>query len=135
MVPAHRVAVITLTNGDGGPLERTAERALELLIPLAPRTRQPPSILTMTAAEMQAYVGFYGQPSRWTAEVAVKDGGLVLKQFGLELPLEKIGDGRFQVQLPRAPEPQEVVIRLPSDGQPGYLHQFVWAFKRMDQAR
>ena len=133
MVPEHQVGVITLTNGDGGPLERTAERALELLVPLAakPAPTLPPT-LAMTAAEMQPYVGHYGQPSRWTAEVAVKDGSLVLKQFGLELPLQKVAEGRFQVQPPRAPEPQAVVIRLPADGQPGYLHQFVWAFRRMD---
>ena len=133
MVPAHHVAVVTLTNGEGGPLERTAERALELLVPLAakPVPSAPPA-LAMRAAEMQPYVGLYAQPSRWTAEVAVKDGGLVLKQFGLELPLKKVAGDRFQVQLPGAPGPQDVVIRLPANGQPGYLHQFVWAFRRMD---
>ena len=133
MLPEHQVAVVTLTNSDGGPLERTAERALELLVPLAAKVAPAlPPTLAMTAAEMQPYVGLYGQPSRWTAEVRVKDGGLVLKQFGLELPLRKVADGRFQVQLPRAPGPQDVVIRLPANGQPGYLHQFVWAFRRMD---
>jgi hypothetical protein len=62
----------------------------------------------------------------------VKDGGLILKEFGQELPLRKVAEGRFEVRLPRAPGPQDIVIRPPAEGQPGYLHQFVWAFRRTD---
>lgn len=136
MVPDHRVAVVTLTNGEGGPLVRTTERALELLVPLGPKV-EPKALpaFSLSDAERQAYVGTYTQPSRWTAEVALKDGGLVLKQFGLELPLRCFGGGRFQVQPPDAPGPQDIVIRPPADGRPGSLHQFVWAFRRIDPAR
>jgi hypothetical protein len=67
--------------------------------------------------------------------VALRDGGLVLKQFGQELALRAVGPGRFQVQPPDAPNPQEIVIRPPADGKPGSLHQFVWAFRKKDPPR
>ena len=73
---------------------RTTERALELLVPLGPKV-EPKALplLAPSEAEMQPYVGTYTQPSRWTAEVVSKDGGLVLKQFGLELPLRSVVTG------------------------------------------
>ena len=136
MIPDHRVAVITLTNGEGGPLARTAERALELLVPLGPKIEAKAlPVVPLSDAERQAYVGTYTQPSRWTSEVALKDGRLVLKQFGRELPLLAVGAGRFQVQPPDAPGPQDIVIRPATPTSPGSLHQFVWAFRRTDPSR
>jgi len=131
MAPEHRFAVIILANKDNGWLPKTLEKALELMLPLAAKSEvKPKPALPMNAAEMRRYVGVYANPNRWTAEILMRDRKLVLKQFGAELPITKIGDSRFSVQPPNASQPQEFVIGLGADGNPAYLHQLVWAFKK-----
>jgi hypothetical protein len=136
MVPDHHVAVIALSNSDGKPLGQSIIKALELMVPLEPQTtRTSAAAIAMTDAEMQRFTGRYVQPNRWTSEVTVRDGKLWLKQFGREFELRKVGDARFEFQPAGAPQPTEIVIKLPADGQPGYLHQYVWAFRRADMAK
>lgn len=136
MVPRHRFAVIVLTNKDGGRLKKTMEKAMELLLPLPPKT-EPKSkpALSLSEAEIQRYIGEYAQPNRWTASVFSKDGKLWLKQFGSEAPLTSIGEHRFSFQLPNEPRGEEIVFGLGADGAPLYLHQFVWAFKKAPSNR
>ncbi len=136
LVPEHHVAVIALSNSDSQPLSETITRALELMVPLEPRTtRVAAPTVAMADAEMQGYTGSYVQPNRWTCDVAIRDGKLWLKQFGREFELHKVGDDRFEFQPPGAPQPQTIVIKPPAASQAGYLHQYVWAFRRMDVAK
>jgi CubicO group peptidase (beta-lactamase class C family) len=131
MVPNHRFAVLMLTNKEGWGLKKTQEKAMELLLPLTakeaakPKTPQPISV-----AEMSKYVGTYSNPKRWEIEIVMKESKLFIKEFGMELPLTKIGEHRFSFQLSGARQPQEIVVTFGENGQPLYLHQYVWAFKR-----
>jgi CubicO group peptidase (beta-lactamase class C family) len=134
MVPKHRFAVIMLTNKEGAELGKTQEKAMELLLPLTAKeeikrqTAQP-----MNEAEMNRYAGTYSNPNRWQIEIVVKADKLFIKEFGLELPLAKIGEQRFSFALPGRRQPEEIVIRSGMDGKPATLHQYVWAFKRLAQ--
>jgi CubicO group peptidase (beta-lactamase class C family) len=132
MVPEHRFAVLMLTNKEGWGLSKTQEKAMELLLPLSPKEdvrRQPAQALS--AAEMSRYAGTYSNPNRWQIEVLVKDGRLFIKEFGLQLPLTRIGGQRFSFALPGRAEPEEIVFKLGADDRPVTLHQYVWAFKRI----
>jgi hypothetical protein len=132
MVPEHRFAVIILTNKEGRGLTRTAEKALELLLPVkaaAPAAAKPAQ--PISAAEMARYAGTYSNPNRWAMDVLVKEGQLFLKWFGTDLPLTKIGEARFAVALPGAPQREELVFGLDAQGRAAYLHMLLWAFKKL----
>lgn len=132
MVPKQRFAVIMLTNKEGWGLTKTQEKAMELLLPLDPvEPKTSPAVPALSVAEMSRYAGTYSNPNRWQIEILVKDGGLFIKEFGLQLPLTRIGEQRFSFVLPGRPEPEEIVFKLGADGRPLTLHQYVWAFKRL----
>lgn len=132
MVPKYRFAVIMLTNKEGAGLGKTQEKAMELLLPLTVKEEiKPHSAQSMNEAEMNKYTGTYSNPNRWQIDVVVKEGRLFIKEFGLELPLTKIGEQRFSFALPGRSQPEEIVIRPSVDGKAVILHQYVWAFKRL----
>jgi CubicO group peptidase (beta-lactamase class C family) len=132
MVPEHRFAVIMLTNKEGAGLSKTQEKAMELLLPLKPKEEvRGQTAQALSAAEMSRYAGTYSNPNRWQIEVLVKDGGLFIKEFGLQLRLTRIGEQRFSFALPGRAAPEEIVFRFGADGRPATLHQYVWAFKRL----
>jgi CubicO group peptidase (beta-lactamase class C family) len=94
MVPDHRFAVIVLLNGTGGRLNKAAEKAMELTLPLEAKVESQPKPITMTEAEMAGYVGIYGdQPNRY--EIAIKDGKLLIKWMDIEAQVSKLGESRF----------------------------------------
>jgi CubicO group peptidase (beta-lactamase class C family) len=132
MIPERRFAVIVLANRDGTNLRKMIEKAIELGLPLAVKDEaKPKPTLPISEDEMKKYVGVYTNPNRWDEEVLIKEGKLTLKLFGVELALTKVGDGRFAFQFPNA-LPEEMVIKPGADGKPGYLHHYVWAFRRRE---
>jgi CubicO group peptidase (beta-lactamase class C family) len=132
MSPEHHFAVIILCNADGAQLDKTQAKALELMLPLQPEEAlNLKTPLSMSAAERQAYVGMYEQPNRFKIEVLVKDNKLFIKEFNTEMPLTKIGENRFSFQFPQASKPLEIYMKPGRDGKPRYIHQYVWAFKRV----
>ncbi|HLF83556.1 MAG TPA: serine hydrolase domain-containing protein, partial [Blastocatellia bacterium] len=95
MAPDHRFAVIVLGNRTGVALNKTAEKAMELMLPLKSKeAEKPKQELPMTAAEMANYAGKYGQ-REISVEILLKDGKLFLKQGPSERPIRKIGENRF----------------------------------------
>jgi CubicO group peptidase (beta-lactamase class C family) len=126
LVPAHKFAVIVLTNRSGETLSRAQDKAMELLLPLKPPERNgmnsapPPS-----EAEMAGYVGRYSHaPQTW--EVFVKDGKLWLKHEGLESELKKVGPATF------AYDPGgELVFALGADGKVEHLFLGMYAAKKV----
>ncbi|HEY3128932.1 MAG TPA: serine hydrolase domain-containing protein [Acidobacteriota bacterium] len=133
VVPQHHVGIILMANRDGVRLPRTAEKALELLSPLQPEAKAVPKlVLPMSASEMSSFAGTY--TNRWSVELIAKDGKLFLQQFGAEFRVTRIGDRRFSVQPSEASEPQQFVLGPDVDGEPEYLHMFLWAFKRVGRA-
>src|SRR5262249_30868204 len=110
LVPAHRFGVIILSNRSGGTfLNKTARKALELMLPLEPN-RAVPSFRSqmMSDAEMAKYAGTYANES--TAEIQLTNGHLFLKEGNLVMPITKIGNLQFAVAIPGTSQTQTFVI-------------------------
>lgn len=128
MFPEQQVAVIVLGNRDGARFNKTFDAAFDLLLGPKVATAPPkPEPLRMGTEERASYTGTYA--NRWTMEITEKDGGLVLKRFGAELPITKIGEHRFSVT-PKGGTPQEFLIVPGVDGKPGYMQMFIWVFRK-----
>jgi hypothetical protein len=96
MAPQQRFGVIVLANRTGVSLNRTATKAMEMLLPLDSTTAETGRApMTMTAAEMKAIAGTYSQSTR-TMTITLRDGRLFLMQGKRESPLEKVGANEFQ---------------------------------------
>lgn len=131
-VPEQKFALIILGNTNNIGLTKTHDKALEMMLKLQPKAEfKVKPTLPMTEAEMQKYVGTYSQPNRWNSDVFIKDGKLFIRQFNQELQLSKIGENRFSFQFPNAPRPLEIFIQPAENDQTGFLHQYVWAFKKI----
>ena len=130
MVPAHRFAVIILANRSSSLLNQTAEKAMELLLPLeakpVTKSEQP---LPVSEPEMSEYVGTYTNGPE-SAEVVVKDGTLILRRKEGELPITKIGTCRFTIVKPNESEPEDLVFVPGSSGEAEYLHVNRHALRR-----
>ncbi|GEM_PF-5690957 len=105
---------------------------MEMFLPLTSKADSKPKPLQpMTESEMKKYVGIYRVPNRLDTEIVIKDGKLLMKEFGAEMPLTKIGENRFSFQFPGDGNSEEIVFKIGDDGKPIYLHHLVWAFKRV----
>jgi hypothetical protein len=131
MAPAQRVAVIVLANRNIH-LMKTFEKALEIMLPLAPKPPEPDP-LKFTEREIAEYVGRYAQDpnGRVAFELAPAGEGLALKQGNAQLPLTKIGNDVFTVKLPRFSAPLRMKIVRGADGRVAYLHNRLRALKRL----
>jgi len=133
LVPAHRFGVIILSNRSGGTfLNKTARKALELMLPLEPN-RAVPSFRSqmMSDAEMAKYAGTYANES--TAEIRLTNGRLFLKEGNLVMPITKIGNLQFAVTIPGTSQTQTFVILTAADGTVEYLHRFGRAMKKLNK--
>jgi CubicO group peptidase (beta-lactamase class C family) len=131
MVPARRFAVIVLANRSGSLLNKTAEKAMELMLPLEAKTEaKSEQSVVVSEAEIRRYIGIYtNKPER--AEILVKQGRLVLKRKDSEFPITKIGDYRFLVIKPSESEAEEFVLVRGDDGKAEYLHIGRHALKKV----
>jgi CubicO group peptidase (beta-lactamase class C family) len=120
MVPDHRFALIVLWNRVPNPSDKTAEKAMELMLPLKPREEDKrKQQLPMTAAEMANCTGKYSN-----LEILVKDGALFLKQGRNVIPIRKIGENLFSVT------GLQFALVPGADGKPEYFHPLLRAEKR-----
>jgi CubicO group peptidase (beta-lactamase class C family) len=121
MAPEHRFAVIVLGNRTGVALNKTAEKAMELMLPLKPKEAEKPrEELPMTTAEMANYTGKYGQRDV-SVEILMKDGKLFLKQGPSEILVRKIGENRFEAIGPGNTAPMEFALVPGVDGKAEYF--------------
>ena len=133
MAPDHRFAVIVLGNRTGVALNKTAEKAMELMLPLKPKEAQKARPeLPMTAAEMANYVGKYGQ-REVNVEILLKDGKLFLKQGSNELSISKTGENRFAATSPGSVPPMEFALVPDADGKIAYFQGGLRAAKRISK--
>lgn len=142
MAPEHRFAVIILANRTGSILGRSLEKALELSLPLNPKSQVPPrKVVPMTPAEMETYAGTYVN-GLLKIELFVRDGKLARRDFypptveegpgrAFEVPVEKVGTNRFAFTPPGDTAPAEFVLLPGQGGRPEYLHSFMWAARRV----
>jgi hypothetical protein len=122
MAPDHRFAVIVLGNRTGVALNKTAEKAMELMLPLKPKEAETPKQeQPMTAAEMANYAGKYGQ-REVSVEILLKDGKLFLKQGPTETPIRKVGENRFAAAALSSSTPMEFTLVPGADGKAEYFH-------------
>ena len=129
MAPEHRFGVIVLANRSGAGLNKTAEKAMELILPLKPKdSAGPKPELSMNSAEMANYSGRYGQ-REVTFEIVLKDGKLFLKQGPREQPIRKIGENRFAAGTPGGST--EFVLVPGNDGKAAYFHSGLRASRRI----
>jgi hypothetical protein len=120
IAPDHPFALINHVNRSGGGLMKTAEKAMELMLPLEARVESQPKPVAMTEAEMAGYIGVYGdQPNR--IEISVKDGKLLFKGMGREAQVRKIGESRFSMTLPGASQAVEFTLVPGADGKAEFL--------------
>jgi CubicO group peptidase (beta-lactamase class C family) len=131
MAPTQRVAVIVLANRSNH-LMKTVEKALEVMLPLAPKPADPQP-LKFTDREIEEYVGRYAQdPNSPTVFELMRAGdGLAYKQGQAQFPLTKIGNDLFTVKLPGFSTPLRMKILRGTDGRVAYLHTRLRALKRL----
>jgi CubicO group peptidase (beta-lactamase class C family) len=131
MAPAQHVAVIVLANRSNH-LMKTVEKALEVMLPLAPKPADPEP-LKFADGEIEEYVGRYAQdPNSPSVFELVRAGeGLAFKQGQAQFPLTKIGKDMFSVTLPGFSTPLRMKIVRSSDGRVAYLHNRLRALKRL----
>jgi CubicO group peptidase (beta-lactamase class C family) len=131
MVPARRFAVIVLANRSGSLLNKTAEKAMELILPLEAKAEDKAELaMSISKAELSGYVGTYANKPE-SVELLVKRGNLVLKREDGEFPITKIGDHRFSVVKPSGTEAEEFVLVRGADGKSEYLHVGRHALKKV----
>src|SRR5262245_24767871 len=94
MAPEARVACIILVNRSGGALAKTAEKAMELMLPLEARVEEKRQKIAMTDDEMTRYTGVFGDPGS-RIEITIKDKKLWFKGPGREGEISKFGESRF----------------------------------------
>ena len=132
-VPEKRLGIIILSNTNNVTFDKTQKKALDLMVnrgtapPKSKNGAQPVSL-----AEMQKYVGIYDQPNRFRIEIFTRDGKLMIKEFNQEMPLLKIGENRFSLQFPQAQQPLEIYVQPAENGKNGFVHQYVWAFRKIN---
>jgi CubicO group peptidase (beta-lactamase class C family) len=131
MVPAERFAVIILANRSEALLKRTAEKAMELILPLEKKTKfNSKQILAISQAEMVNYLGTYvNKPEQ--AQILVKDCKLFLKLADGEFPVTKVGNYRFSIKKQSNSVVEEFVFVTDANGKIEYLHMGRHALKKM----
>ena len=108
MVPLQHFAVIVLANKGGALLNKTAEKAMELLLPLEAKAEaKPKQALTVSEAEIGDVIGKYANKPE-SAEILVKEGKLVIKREDGVFPITKIGDRHFSIIKPGESEPEGI---------------------------
>ncbi|NOT62615.1 MAG: beta-lactamase family protein [Acidobacteria bacterium] len=115
MAPAQRIGIILTINKSGGSLNKTLEKASELMLPFAAKAETKPQPITMTEVEMRNCIGVFGDGST-TIEIALQDGKLIAKTGTRQSPVQKIGQMRF------AGLGNEFVLIADANGKAEFLH-------------
>jgi CubicO group peptidase (beta-lactamase class C family) len=126
MDPAERVAVIVQTNRTGATLPQTEEKALEMLVRLAPRESPKKSAQPLTAEDLQRNAGAFRNGAQ-LIEIVARENQLFLKRGQApESVLIKYGDADYGVERPTA---SFTMVRGP-DGMTEYVHSGLRSFAR-----
>lgn len=129
MAPEQRFAVVVLANG-GRALRKTADRAMELALPLKPQTGATATApARLSAAEASRLVGRYVNGAL-SIELVAKGDALFLKAQGFEVPVSKAGENRYSVSIPLLPDPIEFTTVAGADGSTKFLVSRLRALRR-----
>ncbi len=130
MVPEHRFAVIVLGNRTGVALNKTAYKAMELMLPLKPGEAMSKLDLPMSRSEMANCVGAFEQHGNRT-EILIREGKLFLKQGSNELPVRRVGENRFSADSTGNAGPVEFALIPGPDGKAEYYQGGLRSAKRV----
>jgi len=123
MVPAERVAVIVQTNKSGGTLPETEEKALEMLVTLAPRESTARVAQPIAAEDLTRNAGVY-QNGEERIEIVAREGKLYMKRgTEREMAMVKYGDAEYG--------PGNLVMVRGTDGTTEYVHTGLRSFARV----
>jgi CubicO group peptidase (beta-lactamase class C family) len=120
LAPEQRVGLIILANRSGASLPRTAEKALELLLPFTPKASEKTQSMAMSEAEMQRCVGVFAQGSN-SVELMLVEGKLFAKRGNQQFPVNKVGEGRFTGGALERPTVSFALV-FGADGKAEYFH-------------
>ena len=134
MIPSQRVGVVVIANRDEVRLDRVAEAALEDVLrwrgvrfeaPDAVAATLPPPAVGVRLAD---YVGTYS--NRFSFELKLENGGLVLNRFGAKLPVVPLGANIFATQVPGSRTVDRFMVVPAAPGRRAYAQMFLWTFPR-----
>jgi hypothetical protein len=128
MCPSKKFAVIVLANRTGQHLPRVAEKAVSLVLGIAPTARPAAQKLTMTADEMARLAGTYTN-GRTSVTLRVRDGQLVGAQGGV---WKKTGEDRYTRSAVGNTPAAEFVFTAGLDGAGAYLVRTGRALRRVE---
>ena len=130
MAPKYRFALIVMANRNVGYFNATAEKAMEMMLPLEPAPSQTLSqSLPMSEVEMQSYSGTYSNEN--VVELVLKDHRLFLREGNNELPIRKLKEHVFAAGPPGMSRPQIFVLIPDGHGRIEFLHRAGRALRRM----
>jgi CubicO group peptidase (beta-lactamase class C family) len=131
MVPDKRFAVIILANRSGASLDKTAEKAMEMFLPLTPKPApKTPVEMPISEADTAAWVGTYQNAPAEKIEIFLKDGKLLLRRGNSELPIRKTGENQISAGVPGNSRQAQFTIVHGKDGRTFYLHSGGRAFRK-----
>lgn len=129
IVPEHRFAFIVMANRNMGYFNATAQKAMELMLPLGPApSRTVTQVLPMSDEEMSSYLGTYSNEDN--VELVLKDHQLFLRERGSEMPVTKLQEHVFAAGWP-SPQAQVFTLLPGAGGRIEFLHRFGRALKRI----
>ena len=135
MVPQQRFAIIILGNKTARWLFKTAEKAMELMLPLETETEaRPKQSLSMSAAEKANLIGRYMRPGTErpeTAEIFLQADQLYLRAYGFEQAITKVSSNSFSVTVPGLRGPWIFKLLLGATGKAEYLCLSLGVMKRV----
>jgi CubicO group peptidase (beta-lactamase class C family) len=134
MVPEQRFAVIILANKTSRWMVETAEKAMEIMLPLEAEAEALKQSLPMSAAEKANYVGKYVRPGTErpeTAEIFLRDDKLYLRAYGFEQQITKVNVNSFSVTVPNLRGPWIFKLLPDATGKAEYLCLSLGVMKRV----
>ena len=130
IVPQHRFAMIVMANRNMGYFNATAEKAMELLLPLgASSPRALVQALPMSEEEMNSYLGTYSNEDN--VEIVLRDHRLFLRERNSEMPVTKIKEHVFAAGPVNVAQPQTFALVAGPSGRIEFLHRAGRALRRM----
>jgi CubicO group peptidase (beta-lactamase class C family) len=120
LAPEQRVGLVILANRTGASLPKTAEKALELLLPFTPKASETRQSIAMSEAEMQRCVGVFAQGSN-IVELLLVEGKLFAKRGNQQFPVNKVGEARFTAGPLDRPTVSFALV-FGADGKAEYFH-------------
>jgi CubicO group peptidase (beta-lactamase class C family) len=133
LVPAHRFAVIALSNSET-PAIRTVDAAMEALLPVeSPKPRAEDNTADVPVAELRPFVGRYENRGRFA--LALESSGSVLRQNdGPALPVRRTDTGVFVAAGPNNQPRLRFLLRPAAGEHPATLHFALWAYPKLNDA-